>query len=611
MYLRYFFLEFFEKNPENKQKIYQRIDEELKKISEDNAKSRVPPETIEHENLKIRKVKFKEWETVKESQKYEKVFSEVIANNGKIKFADFLKLDSKKHFEEFAEYNTILNGFRKSEERDNYKKALEQQWIEIRALEGTSVEEFIKSDINNLNFVIVWWRFILKSRELNGEIKANKIFQTTEIPYGIIEQISKQLKEDGILDQNKVIFDPDGRIKNTSVKWADTLLMDLLKGIKKWFIDLKKEQILLINGEKKDIRKMRDLYLPKWIEAKRLNSEEEIHVITDYIDSGIDVCFTLLQGKKPETIEQQEYLSVLIEQNILPEWELSHGDLEKIQDFVEVLKFIKNRIKHIHKMLDIADQDTEILKKNETIKKILSSDKKSWFGPRKAFSRWFEKLVSDYAGDFNKIGDFTRLRVIVDDIPEMKNKVTEFVRSASQIKEVTHIAISDKTGEPISLPREKSWYRDVKLLLKMTSGNTVEVQFQYRDMYQVKDEWINLSAPENQVIFEKMEKENMQFSDEEMQKFLDYAHGRDMELPTKEILQWLMENPDAPIDWKKYENILKVEKISTDFTYHIARTPSLPSFAKKKFTRLERVIADSAWSKIVLRYLETHGVQVK
>lgn len=50
-----------------------------------------------------------------------------------------------------------------------------------------------------------------------------------------------------------------------------------------------------------------------------MNSEEEIHVITDYIDSGIDVCFTLLQGKKPETIEQQEYLSVLIEQNILPE----------------------------------------------------------------------------------------------------------------------------------------------------------------------------------------------------------------------------------------------------------------------------------------------------
>lgn len=46
---------------------------------------------------------------------------------------------------------------------------------------------------------------------------------------------------------------------------------------------------------------------------------------------------------------------------------------------VEILKFTKNRIKHIQEMLDIADKDTEILKQNSVIKGILGNDEKSGF----------------------------------------------------------------------------------------------------------------------------------------------------------------------------------------------------------------------------------------
>lgn len=155
---------------------------------------------------------------------------------------------------------------------------------------------------------------------------------------------------------------------------------------------------------------------------------------------------------------------------------------------VEILKFTKNRIKHIQEMLDIADRDTEILKKNTVINKILSHDAESGFGPRKKFSRAFEKLMAEYGGNFNEIGDFTRLRVMVDDNPDdMVKQVTNFTRAAAGMQEVTHATVTDKTGEPISMPMKASGYRDTKVLLKMRSGNTVEVQFQYRSMYEMKD----------------------------------------------------------------------------------------------------------------------------
>lgn len=213
--------------------------------------------------------------------------------------------------------------------------------------------------------------------------------------------------------------------------------------------------------------------------------------------------------------------------------------------------------------------------------------------------------MAEYGGNVNKIGDFTRLRVMVEDNPDdMVKQVTDFVRAAAGIEEVTHVTVVDKTGEPISMPMKASGYRDTKVLLKMQSGNTVEVQFQYQSMYHMKSDGMDLTSSESQRVFEKMKQEESLFETEEMQKFLEYCQKHHIQLPKKEILMKLMKEPQAQIEWEKYRDLLIKTKVSTDDTYHITRTLDKKDPVRVKFTRLERVLADVAQAKIVINYLK-------
>lgn len=595
-------------NFQQKQVIRGEINEELQRIAREKSQSRMPIKTRKHDSINVWRVWFEQWTQVLDSQKYDYVFSKVIANNGKVHFANFLKLDNEKYFNVFFEYYVINQEVAESE-REAYKKRLKNQLQVIRSFEGKSLQEFIESDVNNLNFVVLWWRFVLKVRQVGNEPNLKKILEIPDVPYGITERISEDLQD--IIQEWRITFDPDGRIKNTSVKGTNTILMDLMKGLKKWFIDISKESIKLLDGQKKNLWQIRDFYLPPGIANEEVSPQEEVEMIERYINSGIDALFVLLQGKKVEDVGQGQYIQNLIDAKVLPIWELSQDDLERIQYLVEILKFTKNRIKHIQEMLDIADKDTEILKQNSVIKGILGNDEKSGFWPRKRFSRAFEKLMAEYGGNFNEIGDFTRLRVMVEDNPDdMVKQVTDFVRAAAGMEEVTHVTVVDKTGEPISMPMKASGYRDTKVLLKMQSGNTVEVQFQYRSMYHMKSDGMDLTSSESQRVFEKMKQEESLFETEEMQKFLEYCQKHHIQLPKKEILMKLMKEPQAQIEWEKYRDLLIKTKVSTDDTYHITRTLDKKDPVRVKFTRLERVLADVAQAKIVINYLKWKRVQL-
>lgn len=129
-----------------------------------------------------------------DSQKYDYVFSKVIANNGKVHFANFLKLDNEKYFNVFFEYYVINQEVAESE-REAYKKRLKNQLQVIRSFEGKSLQEFIESDVNNLNFVVLWWRFVLKVRQVGNEPNLKKILEIPDVPYGITERISEDLQD--------------------------------------------------------------------------------------------------------------------------------------------------------------------------------------------------------------------------------------------------------------------------------------------------------------------------------------------------------------------------------------------------------------------------------
>ncbi|PZM83585.1 hypothetical protein DLH72_03700 [Candidatus Gracilibacteria bacterium] len=613
----------FSKDEIERKKLNNNLREAMEIFQKTLEKSRVPEHLEKKDNLDVDTIDFEKWQEVLEEQKYELVFSKVVSEDGKIKFADFLEFKSEKLEQYFNLYTEFYSEDKKIN-LDTFKISLRKQLNEIINSEGKTVEEFIKTDVNNLNFLILWWRFILKIRTLNKkgeEINLDNLKKLSEKSYGIIEKISRRLTKEGIIKQNnkdeenvvnKIVFNPDGRIKNTSIKSINTLILDLIKGLKKGFIDLSNKKVKLTNGEIKVIGKIQDIYIPQGLTEQEHGLEKDIQLIQNHLDNGIDLCYSLLKGKKINGIyEEAYYKNVFAKNNILPEnqEDLTYEDLEKIQSIVETLKFIKDRCKHLKEMLLIARKDREILEKDEKIKKLLRGTD-SGFGPEKAFNRAFIKLISSYGGNFNNLGDLTRMRIICSDINSTVDKIIEFIKSAEQNENITHISVVDKIGEPISMPKEKSGYRDVKLLLKLKSGNTTEVQFQIKEMFDVKDEGLDLENEENKNIFEKMGKEGMLFNRNEIEELLKISKERNIELPTKAIILSLMEKQNEEIDWESYEELLKVKNVSSDYTYHIIRQLDKSSSINRKLTRLERILADSAWSKIVIKYLLSRNVKI-
>lgn len=623
----------FEDNIENKKSLYENLNTSLKIKENKKLNSMTPQKLLEKTNLNIEKVDFDYWQEVPELQKYKNVFSKVLWNNWKIKIADFLELkneNSEKYLKIYAEYSTNWN----KEETEKLYKVLEKQVKNILSYEWKNLKDFINDDINNLNFLIKWWRFILKIRTLkeeSKEINLKNISKIEEKKYWIIEQISEKLISEKILPSEKIIFSIDSKPRNTSVKTIDTLLFDLIKWLKKWFINLNEEKIKLTNNEIKFIWAIQDLYIPSWLTESKIKSSKKISIIDKYLDYWIDTCFAILKQNKDELnnlenykdslikkwiidrntkISSKSYKEVLIENKIIKKdsKKIQTKDLNQIQRIVEILKYFKTRINHLEQMLYNAKTDKSIFKENPEIKKFLEKEN-SDFWPDKSPDRAFIKLIWEYNWNFNKLWDLIRLRIIWKDLNESVEQVINFIKIVIEDKNITNISIDDKIWEPISMPKENSWYRDIKLLLKLSWWSTVEVQFQIEDMYKIKSEWINLEDEENENIFEKMKKEDILFSTQEMIELLKISKERNINLPTIKILTKMYNWQENKINWKNFENLTET-KISTDYTYHIIR--QLEKWPiRQKLTRLERILADSAWSKIVLKYLKSKEIKVK
>ena len=690
------------------------------------------------ENPDVKNIDFKDWEKVPEEIKYKHVFSEVLADgNWKIKFADFLMLNKtesdefKKLFEIFKEYYAIDGKWRELEweEKKEKKEIMENQKNIVKDLEWKTVEDLINNDVNNLNFLIIWWRFILKTRTLkNKEVNFDKLTDKEllqeyknikEIEYWVIEKISSALFDGDWLSKN-IIFNPSWRVKNTSARTIGLQCSALIKWLEKWFINLKKESIKTTNKDGKEeikiISSLTNLYIPKWISSKKLPNSEARKEIENYIDSWISLCNEILKKENIQKYKEdnnsaenweefeikKKYLALLEEEyEILPKNQTNY-DIEKlveIQKLVKVLEFIRGRIETLDKMLEIWNNDRKelinskeissligILSKNsdkkseeiekvfkkptnyswdsnkllnlfnktkDSIKKLLTNNEKIFtnnekiFWPEKTFDRAFKKLIADYSWNYNELWDLTRLRIISNGIDDLINNIVAFIKFSEKYDKITNISIVDKIWEPLSLPKERSGYRDTKLLLKLKSGNTVEVQFQIKEMYEVKDKWINLMPTETffeklnkdatmgnfkkvgntkitlnnlkikeeektkNAIIEKMKSEQMTFTKDEVSSLWEYAGERHIKLPKKEILISLMWEDDSWIEWREYEKILTLEEIKTDHTYWIIRNlPNELNSVSKKLTRLERVMADVAWSKIVLGYLKSKNVKL-
>ncbi len=587
----------------------------LNELKRETAESKIPTSLKCIHNINAKNIDFDDWSHIHEFQKYELMFSNIISNNWILTLSEHLELDNInpdliKLFTEsyWIDYNIVLAQFQEI-------KWLAKSWITIK--------EFVENDINNLNLLIIWWRFLLKLRKLTKEWK-NKITKKDikkieEKPYWIVEIISEHLKEKWILESNKLEFKPHWKLNNISVQTIPEQLKSIFKWFKSWPIDLKESKI---NTWEIDvlIKDITDFYIPSQLSEKEefTNIDLEIDLINNWLNTWIDLCYNLVKNKPITNNDQKKYLKLLEKNKIVPDnlKDLNIENKDNIKNLVETLKYIKGQRYNLKDMMQIGNKDKNKLITilwpllNETKDKMA----KDCFWPDKSFIRAFTKLIKLYAWDFTQFWDLTRLRVVEDNISNMVNSIVDFISFAVWSEEITHISIVDNIWEPISDPRKKSWYRDIKLFLNLKGWNVVEVQFQYKEMLEVKEKWIELANWKNSKIFEKLKKEEKLFTIEEMRDFLTFAIKKNIELPTIDILNNLLR------DWNVYWLIneleiendqLALEKISTNYTYNIIRQLPEDSNIEAKIVKLERIISDYTWAWAVLKYLISKWVKIK
>lgn len=589
---------------------YEKLIIDITDFKRKTAESKIPKSFTRNENINIDNITFDERNEIPEEQKCELMFSKIIWNNWKIEISDYLELDKLD--------NDIIWLFTSSYWIDF--EIVINQFKEIKARKNITIKDFIKEDINNLNLIMIWWKFLLKIKKIkteNKRITLKNISKIKENPYGIIEIISKKLQEKGIINSNKLTFKPWWKLNNISVETTTEQLKSIIKWFNKWDFDLPTIWIK-ISDSFILIKDLTNLYIPTENETnKKIDIDEEINNINDWLNSGIDLCFNLLKRETINNLKQKKYLKTLQKLNILPQniENIEIQDLEKIQDLVETLKYIKKKIIKLKKMIDTWIRDKKTLE-NELFGLFENESDlliKSWFWPQKSFTRSFIKLIKDYKWDFTLIWDLTRLRIIRKDIESLVKSLIDFIDKANNNENITHISIIDNIWEPISDSQKKSWYRDIKLLFSLKWGNVVELQFQYEEMLKLKEIWIDLHNMANENIINKIKKEDKLMTSKDLIEFLQFAKKTNMELPTKKILEKLLLswNIDSIIsdEWID-ESFFKIKKINSTYTYGITRKLDTNLTLSKKITRLERALSDNAWSKAVIEYLINMNIKI-
>lgn len=584
----------------------------LKKIT---AKSRIPEVLSYIDDLDLDSVDFDIWTKTPENQKYELLFSEIIWKNWKLKISKYLKLDpldeelillfTESYWIDYnIDYNVVLRQFKD---------------IKSLANANTSIKDFIKNDINNINLIVIWWRFLLKIRKLEKNKKIETITKEDiksikEKPYGLIEEESRLLEEKWILENEKIEFKPEWRLNNTSFYTIKRQLESIFKWFKKWPFDLSKIKIKAWNTDI-PVKSITELYIPNELSGNEnpLPIDEENKKINTWIIVWIDLCLNLLHGKKIINEQEKIYLKLLQAYKIVPEniEQLDTKNKDNIKDLSDTLKYIKSKTGVLKYMME------KWLKGKLKLEELL---KEKWFDlwPDKAYSRAFVKLIKDHSWDFNLITDiWWRCNKPEKSIRNIKMSMVQLTDLAVEDDSITHISIVDKIWEPLSDSKLPSWYRDQKALINFKDWNVAEVQLQYEKVHDVKEHWIDLTLKENLFIFAKLKKEKKLFTWEEIIEFIRFAQQKNIKLPTIDILSNLLEKQDEDKDiysyidelWIKEEAFLE-KNISCTYTFKIIRELEEDSTLRAKLTRLERILFDNAWADAVIEDLVERKIPI-
>jgi hypothetical protein len=95
-------------------------------------------------------------------------------------------------------------------------------------------------------------------------------------------------------------------------------------------------------------------------------------------------------------------------------------------------------------------------------------------GPLKSAERAMSKIDGDYAGDYSRIGDLVRGRLVVDDVEQVVN-IQDFF---SQDRDAMGVeSLKDKFAAPTP-----AHYRDINTKMRLPNGHVAEFRVEHQDM---------------------------------------------------------------------------------------------------------------------------------
>ncbi len=288
---------------------------------------------------------------------------------------------------------------------------------------------------------------------------------------------------------------------NTSVRGVNMITKVKRDALIKEDVKINQEDITRIDysGEKIEtaIKDIVSTYIPDDIakikksidentpEYAKLLREKQIQAIRDWITVGISTCRKLLVENSNYTDDEQKYIHMLKKIGIMEKDEVTpkQEDIHKVQSFISRLKYISSKLNNLVEMFQVNDSDLD------TIRKILNANNRSKEvkeRPQKEFVRAFVKYIKDHCANGNRITDLGGGLGVQTSIQDNIEVVVDQIQYLINTNEVTHISIIDKISDPMSFSQLSSGYRDTKLLVTLKSGNTIEIQFHMKSMFDMK-----------------------------------------------------------------------------------------------------------------------------
>ncbi|NVP18099.1 hypothetical protein HUU51_05275 [Candidatus Gracilibacteria bacterium] len=533
------------------------------------------------DSLKIQNINSTDWQSLSTKQKYLFFFNKVLfLEKGEIKFPNSLKFSH-------PSIKTLIGNFCEFYQYD--KESVFAKVEFFKSKKSLKLIDLINYDLDKLVFLFEWYEFIVT----NGNYKTIIKPQKPDILLDILGDLYNKGEIDSVAD-----IKTKGEFYNLSAVniglQIDFIFNDLSRG------NLEISKFKIGKYLFKDITRF---YSP----GEKSSLKESL----DYLNNAIDACINVLNGK-PIKSQGGDYIKFLQEIEVLPNdlSKIKVVDKDRIIKLIPGLKFIKTKIGTLEKMQEISKKDmydvahifSDIGLNSSSYDLRLGNS----IGPEKDFGRIIIKLVKEYVGDFHKIGDLNRFRLIGKLDGTDEDSLYFILKGVANLKDseiVENISFENAAGHLFSNPEKKSGYRDIKANILLKSGNLVEVQIHFEEMIGAKAGDIHVDSK----IKKLLEYNNSLLTSDEVSKFTKIYFDIFGKYPSKQLILNISTLNESQLKEVKTGD----GKINCDMLYKITRSLDNNNPIKWKLIKLERIFFNTQWSNVVRKNLEKLGLEVK